>query len=595
MVKFNVFVLTISLFIFKIVDGACKPTSQDILGPYYVKNSRHFRKFCTSESMFDRSDRLVVRGRVVGEDCRPVKGTRIDVWQADPSGQYYVGDCRGYIYTNDNGYYQFTTIHPGKYAIDRLRHRFRPAHLHFKVFGGSRLNDLVTQMYFAGDSNLGRNDSCGVCNSNRQDLVVRPRVYCDDPDFPGCVEVALFNIVLSRRRRPHFRHRVFQKPGSSDRVLSSLSSSPSDENINGQRPGLDDVISRKTDISNPGTLNTGKRNNDTKLIKNKTSTKGDINVLKTKSRPNKTSKRDNHGLNSSTDNKPLSSSSATNNKNTLKNKIPPLNSKSVVTSTLDKSLATAVKHKSNAILDNKPTSISENTISSDKISNLVKPTTIPLENDMESAINRELDRILANSPGSNSGKSAFSIQENTLTTDNELKPVLEKKQKSTSDLSLTSNPNIKLKLRLDMVKAKSLDKKHESGLDNIITSAHEGIRTSTLKDSLSVPSSDNKFTTLNSMSNTSVGNTHIPSSKKSENAKHSSGGNNEQNSAQNNAKGTTTTMTTTEQIKIVKSIAEKKDKVSKVKVSLDDILNFLFDRKLQWLRRSKQRLDEQIL
>ncbi|KAJ8305961.1 hypothetical protein KUTeg_016506 [Tegillarca granosa] len=174
-------------------------------------------------------DRLLVRGRVIGEDCRPVKRARIDIWQADPSGQYYFGDCRGYIYTNIHGYYQFKTIHPGKYAIDRLRHMFRPAHLHFKIFGGSRLNDLVTQMYFAGDSHLGRNDSCRVCNSDHQDLVVRPRVYCDNPDFPGCVVVALFNIVLSRRRVPVNR-RFFQRLGSLDKVVNSFSNSPLDEN-----------------------------------------------------------------------------------------------------------------------------------------------------------------------------------------------------------------------------------------------------------------------------------------------------------------------------------------------------------------------------
>lgn len=194
------------LFIFHVkVNGlmfetaGCKPTSHDVYGPYYVPNSPPLTKFCTKDQDFSKHSKLLVHGHVYERDCRtPIQFAKIEVWQADHNGDYtFLSDCRGFLYTDHNGYYELTTIHPGKYSTDFQNHLFRPSHLHFKIHGRQGHRDLVTQMYFYGDSNLGRNDSCKVCSSDRKDLIVKTTELCDSY-YEGCVDVAEFNVVLEK-------------------------------------------------------------------------------------------------------------------------------------------------------------------------------------------------------------------------------------------------------------------------------------------------------------------------------------------------------------------------------------------------------------
>ncbi len=108
-------------------------------------------------------ERLVVSGRVVDEDGRPVTNTLVEIWQANAAGRYaHKRDLHpapldphfsgaGRALTDAHGRYRFVTIRPGAYPWQNHPNAWRPAHIHFSLFGESFLTRLVTQMYFPGD------------------------------------------------------------------------------------------------------------------------------------------------------------------------------------------------------------------------------------------------------------------------------------------------------------------------------------------------------------------------------------------------------------------------------------------------------------
>ncbi|WGL52213.1 protocatechuate 3,4-dioxygenase subunit beta [Nocardioides sp. BP30] len=108
-------------------------------------------------------ERITVSGRIVDGEGRPVAGQLVEIWQANAAGRYVhkneqhpapldpnftgVGRCL----TNENGEYWFRTIKPGPYPWGNHRNAWRPAHIHFSLFGNQFTERLVTQMYFPGD------------------------------------------------------------------------------------------------------------------------------------------------------------------------------------------------------------------------------------------------------------------------------------------------------------------------------------------------------------------------------------------------------------------------------------------------------------
>lgn len=108
-------------------------------------------------------ERIFVHGRVLDEDGRPVRQALVEVWQANAAGRYrhkvdnhdapldpnFSG--AGRILTDDEGRYFFKTIKPGPYPWGNHYNAWRPAHIHFSLFGAGILSRLVTQMYFPGD------------------------------------------------------------------------------------------------------------------------------------------------------------------------------------------------------------------------------------------------------------------------------------------------------------------------------------------------------------------------------------------------------------------------------------------------------------
>ena len=108
-------------------------------------------------------ERIVVSGRVLDEDGRPIRDALVEVWQANAAGRYRHDVDRhpapldpnftgaGRCLTDDDGRYRFVTIKPGAYPWGNHQNAWRPAHIHFSIFGRAFTQRLVTQMYFPGD------------------------------------------------------------------------------------------------------------------------------------------------------------------------------------------------------------------------------------------------------------------------------------------------------------------------------------------------------------------------------------------------------------------------------------------------------------
>jgi protocatechuate 3,4-dioxygenase beta subunit len=108
-------------------------------------------------------ERIIITGRVTDSDGRPVRHTLVEIWQANAAGRYidpsddhpapldpnFTG--AGRCLTDEEGGYRFVTVKPGAYPWRNHLNAWRPAHVHFSLFGPALASRLVTQMYFPGD------------------------------------------------------------------------------------------------------------------------------------------------------------------------------------------------------------------------------------------------------------------------------------------------------------------------------------------------------------------------------------------------------------------------------------------------------------
>jgi protocatechuate 3,4-dioxygenase beta subunit len=126
------------------------------LGPSAADLSRH----AGGEAL---GERIIVTGRVLDQDGRPVPNTLVEIWQANACGRYtHPGDQHdapldphfdgaGRVLTDENGVYRFITVKPGAYPWRNHHNAWRPQHIHFGLFGSGFATRLITQMYFPGD------------------------------------------------------------------------------------------------------------------------------------------------------------------------------------------------------------------------------------------------------------------------------------------------------------------------------------------------------------------------------------------------------------------------------------------------------------
>ncbi|HEY4134657.1 MAG TPA: protocatechuate 3,4-dioxygenase subunit beta [Alphaproteobacteria bacterium] len=149
------------------------------LGPDLTKSARK-----NGEPL---GERIVVEGRVLDENGRPVPNTLIEIWQANASGRYvhevdqhdapidpnFLGSGR--CVTDAEGRYSYITIKPGAYPWQNHHNAWRPAHIHYSLFGPSFATRLVTQMYFPGDPLLAYDPIYNTI----PDPEARKRLICD--------------------------------------------------------------------------------------------------------------------------------------------------------------------------------------------------------------------------------------------------------------------------------------------------------------------------------------------------------------------------------------------------------------------------------
>jgi protocatechuate 3,4-dioxygenase beta subunit len=140
-------------------------TLSEVTGPLFGYDRIHANDYdLTAQHAGDPiGERIIVSGRVLDANGKPVANTLVEVWQANAAGRYphardqhdaptdpnFTG-C-GRTLTDGEGRYRFVTIRPGEYPWGNHYNAWRPAHIHFSLFGPAFVTRLVTQMYFPGD------------------------------------------------------------------------------------------------------------------------------------------------------------------------------------------------------------------------------------------------------------------------------------------------------------------------------------------------------------------------------------------------------------------------------------------------------------
>lgn len=164
-------------------------------------------------------ERIIVHGRVLDENARPVPNTLVEIWQANAGGRYRhkkdtyfapidpnFGGC-GRTLTDENGYYFFRTVKPGAYPWRNRVNDWRPAHIHFSIFGVAFSQRLITQLYFEGDPLL---PLCPIVKSIADPAAVERLVAKLDMNASVPLDSLAyrFDIVLRGRRSTLFENRL---------------------------------------------------------------------------------------------------------------------------------------------------------------------------------------------------------------------------------------------------------------------------------------------------------------------------------------------------------------------------------------------------
>lgn len=164
-------------------------------------------------------ERIIVHGRVLDENARPVPNTLVEIWQANASGRYrhkkdtYLGSLDpnfggcGRTLTDDNGYYFFRTVKPGAYPWRNWVNDWRPAHIHLSVFGTAFAQRLITQMYFEGDPLIA---TCPIVHTIPDPAAIEQLIAPLDRNatIPLDSIAYKFDIVLRGRRSTLFENRM---------------------------------------------------------------------------------------------------------------------------------------------------------------------------------------------------------------------------------------------------------------------------------------------------------------------------------------------------------------------------------------------------
>lgn len=161
--------------------------------------------------------RIIVHGRVMDECGHGVSGALLEFWQANAGGRYrhknesYLapldpnfGGC-GRTITAQDGSYSFTTIQPGPYPWPNGKNDWRPAHIHFSIFGHGFAQRLITQMYFEGDPHIKLCPIVGILK-NPQAVTALTATLDMDRTVPMDSRAYRFDMILRGRHQTHFEN-----------------------------------------------------------------------------------------------------------------------------------------------------------------------------------------------------------------------------------------------------------------------------------------------------------------------------------------------------------------------------------------------------
>ncbi|WP_372990911.1 protocatechuate 3,4-dioxygenase subunit beta [Sulfitobacter sp.] len=163
--------------------------------------------------------RIIVHGRVLDQNGRGIPGVLLEFWQANAGGRYrhkkegYLapldpnfGGC-GRTVTDENGGYSFRTIKPGPYPWPNGVNDWRPAHIHFSLFGNGFAQRLITQMYFEGDPLIWK---CPIVKTIPSRAAIEQLIAPLDMEntVPMDARAYKFDMVLRGRRSTLFENRL---------------------------------------------------------------------------------------------------------------------------------------------------------------------------------------------------------------------------------------------------------------------------------------------------------------------------------------------------------------------------------------------------
>ena len=178
--------------------GGVTPANPE--GPFYPSHKQADKDtdLTLIEGHTEHAEGEVIRvtGRVLDEEGQPVAGALVDIWQANARGRYQHEDDPatapldpnfqgwGMVKTDVDGYYSFTTIKPGAYAVQSDWRR--PPHIHFKV-SRRGYHELTTQMYFANEPLNAKDKLFLSVDADARDMLVvdfREQDGVPQGDFP---------------------------------------------------------------------------------------------------------------------------------------------------------------------------------------------------------------------------------------------------------------------------------------------------------------------------------------------------------------------------------------------------------------------------
>lgn len=190
----------------------CKPTPSQTMGPFHPNKDQEDKDFDLTQfngsTQTPKGEIIYVRGRVTDENCNPIKGAVVMIWQANTQGKYsHEYDHQegkddpyfqgwGQAITNNQGEYGFKTIKPGAYPLAEGSAEYRTPHIHFKV-SRRGYHELITQMYFAGEPLNDQDILLSALSDVEKEQVVRQKTASATSIEAGA-SLIQFDLVLKK-------------------------------------------------------------------------------------------------------------------------------------------------------------------------------------------------------------------------------------------------------------------------------------------------------------------------------------------------------------------------------------------------------------